>query len=502
MFYSKSFKPFVSVVLFLLVVAFSTTTRAQGGGMGAGMGAADPHATTEELNAAIDALQAQIEQLTASPGTISVDCGIGESINDAITSAINRNALITIAISGSCNEAVAIRNRIVSFVQEAGGLQAAIAPIGGGAPRPALIVGLLARVTMNGVNLTGPPNSTAVWCSDGSNLHIQNSDIDSSGEQNSLVTASENANCEFTNVTIDGKNLARNGIRASRGANVILNGSTVQNMSGLGFSVESGAKIHLGWSLPNSPTSRAPTLIQYNGAGGFVSTNGTVTAQHVTVQGNLTDGLRMQSGAALTVFPGAAVIVTGNGSNGVTAWGNVSGSFFSNDMEIIANNTSLEPNTYDFNCYDDSFAVAGNNGTVGTRSSNCPAIGPPVSLEIDGFAVTCADPLITQEYYIDDVSNPPQVVPGSHPDSFSIVSGVLPSGDQITLALIGNLGNSQNEFQNCTSPPEPDFLKTPDPNGLGAMAIRGASGAQWLARYELRRDATSLSITDIIITRD
>ena len=380
MFYSKIFKPFVSVVLCLLVVVFSTTTRAQGagmgggmgagdpGGMGAGMGGGDPHATTGELNAAIDALQAQIDALEAGasePVDVTVNCAT-DSISDVLDEYAESSAALTITIEGTCQEQVTIDRDDVTLIGHSSGGGIA-GPVG--TPRTIVVSNGTSRVIIQNLTLSGGSRSNLV-CATGSTVRVIDTTIIGLTSGNG-ISARKGCSIIILNSLIEGAGI---GIVVSFSSNATLGGTTLKDNNEIGMLVKQGSDAQLVANAGN-PTRITNNGFGTNGSGIFVTGSSALEIGNATVDLNVGSGITISSSSSIRVHPDTSILtVNNNGGAGIAFQANSSGVFLSNQVHV--DNNAVNQNIL---CRDGTFAVVGSitgpGGTLGSYDTiNCPAM--------------------------------------------------------------------------------------------------------------------------------
>lgn len=129
--------------------------------------------------------------------------------------------------------------------------------------------------------------------------------------------------------------------------------------------------------------------------------------------------------------------------------------------------------------------------TTTTTTTSCPQ-----ELTIPSRTVTCDPPPGThdvQHYLIDDTATPcPSVIQGSE-DNFSIgANGSRNDYNEISVGA-GNNNSGQGISQTCGNP-------SPNQEISHSMDVTAASGAPWTAAFTVSRDATSVTLSDIVLT--
>jgi parallel beta helix pectate lyase-like protein len=282
------------------------------------------------------AIQLAEPQPPPGPQNVTVDCGAGQSINQAIQQA-DPNEPLTINIQGTCTEAVHVgRDNVALLAASPGsGIQAP------SANDTALMFGGARGASVQGLTLSGGSAGIGAY-----GAMYQAQDVHITGAANG-VQAGGNSVVSLTNVTIDG---CQFGIGAGSGASVGVVGGSITGCRFFAVNVLDGADVTLnggvavadsrfqgvvadsGGSIQiNDATISNSGIFDVAAFGGNVTVNGSNTL----VTGSTFAGVSASDGGNASVTNGARV--SGNGGGGVSA--DNGGHLLVQDGGIVENNT-------------------------------------------------------------------------------------------------------------------------------------------------------------------
>lgn len=282
------------------------------------------------------AIQLAKPQQPSGPQNITVDCGAGQSINQAIQQA-DPNEPLTINVQGTCTEAVTVSRDDVT-------LQAGSPDAGITAPSSndtALMFNGARGASVQGLTLSGGRAGIGAY---GALFRAQ--DVHITGADNG-VQSGGNSVASLMNVTIDDCNF---GIGAGSGASIGIVGGSITGCQFFAVNVLNGADVSLNGGVTVADSKFQGVVadnggsIEINGAtisnsgntdvmalGGNITINGSDTL----VTGSTFSGAAASDGGNVFVTNGARI--SGNGGGGVSA--DSGGHLLVQDGGIIENNT-------------------------------------------------------------------------------------------------------------------------------------------------------------------
>ena len=304
----------------------------------------------QDLQDQIDSLQAQVDALSGAPQSISIDCTLGETITGALASVANPTAPVTITISGTCNETVAI-SRSNTTIQGQSGSDT----INGGI----VVSGSGNSLRISNLTVTG--GGITIFALAGGQLSADNVTVNSTGL---AVLASHTGYVEIADSTITA---AATAVFANLTSQAVLRGTIVEN-SNIGIHVGLNSNI---WIGPSAVNPGQVTVIRNNNQGSLVGMTGSLNLSGVTIENSTGNGILMQQGSSLDVisFFGGANTITGN-ITGILMETNTNLTSNTNLFDITNNNTGVI-------CIDESnislsTPINFSGNTVGDFTPNCP----------------------------------------------------------------------------------------------------------------------------------
>jgi hypothetical protein len=246
------------------------------------------------------------------PVSVTVDCGAGETVQQAIDTADPAQPL-TVTISGSCTESVAVfRDNVTLQAAASGGGIAS--PSGGGGP--ALTVGGR-DVSLQSLALAGNGAPSLVTASGAT---VQTTDLHVTGDG---VIAGESSSLSLADITID--NCQNAGVSANNGATVYLYGGSlkgcgVKALTGgsmflrNGVSVTDARLVGVDASNGGSIAIDSATISNDGNWGAFAEGGGSIVVEgaDTVVSGNTFAGVEADDGGTVTI--GVQAHVSGNGT--------------------------------------------------------------------------------------------------------------------------------------------------------------------------------------------
>jgi hypothetical protein len=228
----------------------------------------------------------------AGPTAVSVDCGAGQSVQQAIDQA-DPNQPLTVNISGTCTEQVGIsRDDVMLHANGDGsGIQA---PVGGFA---ALALTSARRIGLDHLTLSGGQN--VLEASNGSSFNGNGLQV--SGGTNADVDVQLSSSGQLNNATID--HAGQSGVNAGGGGSLAIGGSTI-----------SGDQVAVRAQAGGSVSLFASTV--HGGAMGFYAFDGAIDAGNVTIDGG-SNAVVMADGG--TVHLNGSSTVVENGAYGIAS---------------------------------------------------------------------------------------------------------------------------------------------------------------------------------------
>ncbi len=242
--------------------------------------------------------------------TSRVDCGKGESINQALERADERKAHVVI-IRGSCSENVVIERDDVTLQGEPG---AAI--VAANAGRPAITLNGARRIGIAGLTVSG--GSDGVNAVRGATLDVSACTLQGNSRFGLVVSYNGTA-------TVDGciiRNNGNHGALAVNGAQLVVTNSTVESNAGSGLFGTRNSHIRVGQDAGGSSTV-GPVIVRNNAQHGVgVSESGAGIVIGGLIENNGANGVFVGSSSSASIGIGtlnvaAPVTIRGSGVNGV-----------------------------------------------------------------------------------------------------------------------------------------------------------------------------------------
>ncbi|HEX2493901.1 MAG TPA: right-handed parallel beta-helix repeat-containing protein [Steroidobacter sp.] len=242
------------------------------------------------LTQQINALESDVGELQALsvPADIDVNCGAGQNISAVLATYANGRAPLTIRISGTCNEAVAIHRSNVALIGESG---AAI-------QTPADAYGVTiddgaANVSISGLSILG--GAGAAFVSKGARAEFTN--VNAQGSRYGIVS-SDNAVVDVAASTLKGNALY--GAYAVRSGVVNIKASTVQGNLAYGV-----------YSYRGGVVALSGTTVTGNAVGAGSRAGGVLEVSSSSVVNNTNEGVIVFKSSSVAFIDGANTI-TGN----------------------------------------------------------------------------------------------------------------------------------------------------------------------------------------------
>jgi hypothetical protein len=282
------------------------------------------------------ALQLARAQPPSGPQYVTVDCGAGQSINQAIQQA-DPNQSLTITIQGTCTEAVGVGRDNVTLqgASPGAGIQAP------SANDTVLMFGGGRGASVRGLTLSGGSAGIGAY---GAMYQAQNVHI--TGAANG-VQAGGNSVVSLTNVTIDGCGF---GIAAASGASVFVSGGSITGCRSFAVNARNAATVAINDGLTVTDSRFQGVVAEKGGSievnGATISNTGifgvaafggavSVSGNNTLVTGSTFAGVSASDGGSASVTNGARV--SGNHAGGVVA--DNGGHLLVQDGGIVENNT-------------------------------------------------------------------------------------------------------------------------------------------------------------------
>jgi hypothetical protein len=282
------------------------------------------------------AIQLAQPQPPPGPQNVTVDCGAGQSINQALQQS-DPNEPLTITIQGTCTEAVNVaRDNVTLLAASPGsGIQAP------SANDTTLMFNGARGGSVQGLTLTGGGAGIGAF-----GAMYQAQDVHITGAANG-IQAGSNSTVSLTNVTIDGCSY---GIGAGFGASVVVVGGSITGCQFFGVNVTDDANVTLDGGVTVANTKSQGVVAESGGSilikDATVSNSGifgvaafggnvTVTGSNTLVTGSTFAGVSASDGGNASVTSGARV--SGNQGGGVSA--DNGGHLLVQDGGIVENNT-------------------------------------------------------------------------------------------------------------------------------------------------------------------
>lgn len=236
----------------------------------------------KHLQEQIDALQAQLDDLSPGPEQVEVNCDTGETIMDALATGAS-----TITVSGSCNENVAITRDDISLIADVDG--GTVTAASGGFQQAAIFINDAHRINISGLIIEGHTDTGSVGI---------------------LVT--NGASATISDVTIEN---GANGIQVNINSNISIANSTIRNNTNFGVNVN------------GSTVGILDSVITDNGVGLTSSVNGNTFIVSSTFENNNSE-ISLFTGSNLSSFGGLEVNHEATAAGGVIFMRNSSFSSF------------------------------------------------------------------------------------------------------------------------------------------------------------------------------
>lgn len=271
----------------------------------------------QDLQIQIDALQAQINALSSGsvgPIELHVDCGIGESISDALNSVAGNDSEVVVNVSGLCLEDVIITRDDVTIrgTNASSKIQGTFAV---SARRGA------SRINVENITLTGA--YAALSCFSGAAVTATNVTLENSARG---VLSFFQGSCNVIDSLIAGNN---QGLTVGDNSNINLQGSVVENSN-------TGANVYGNSSLSTSASSlNATSTFRNNRLAMQVYSNGALRPVNLEVVNNDV-GVRIFGNSTLFMESNSNVYIGYNDQTGLY-FGNMSSSIINSGL-IIENN--------------------------------------------------------------------------------------------------------------------------------------------------------------------
>lgn len=362
---NTSRKPFFS--LLLLSISFFYLTPTYAGQNEHGRSYEHEHhkgLPFKQLQDQIDALQAQVDQLslnpTSDPIEVSVNCP-GDSINDVLAQYAGIAAPLIVTINGNCDETVNFQRDNVTLRgnTNSDGLTISTTAIP--------IIGAntgLSNIVLE--NLTVESNGTGwgVLCNN-STITLNNVSILSIGIG---VVSVNGGRCQVNGSTIEGTGTANgNGVLVANHASSQLGSTTIRNFQS-GINVNSNSDVFIG------DFTGTPTTIENTGIGITVYNSSNATLANAMISNN---------GTGIEVFPNATLainailvsigggFINGNTGTGIIFHQNSSATFFAGAFQV-QNNGGFGIQCENNVAFTGTLpTLSGNNGG-GAQHDNCP----------------------------------------------------------------------------------------------------------------------------------
>lgn len=252
----------------------------------------------QDLQNQIDALQAQVNALSSGsvgPIELDVECGIGESVNDALNSVAGNDSEVIVSVSGLCLEDVIITRDDVTIrgLDASSKIQGTFAV---SARRGA------ARINVESITLTGA--YAALSCFSGASVTATNVIMENSGRG---VLSFFQGSCVIIDSLITDNN---QGVTIGDNSNIYLQGSVVEGSN-------QGANVWGNSSLSADASSlNATSTFRNNNLAVQVFSNGAFRAVRLEVVNNSV-GVQILANSSLFMENNASVYIAGNDRAGL-----------------------------------------------------------------------------------------------------------------------------------------------------------------------------------------
>jgi hypothetical protein len=285
-------------------------------------------ASLEALTGRVSALEqlvprvAALEQLTQDTFNISVDCGGGETVGDALAETRAHTGVVVITVFGVCTENVDV-GRSETIIR-------------GGAPGAAIIAATSTSPVIRLMNpggrnrllaLQGPltisGGGIGVMVDGGAQVHLNGVVV--SGNASAGISANRRSTVRLTNNTIVENNGL--GVDAQNGAFVSVAGGSIRDNNDYGLQLQNGAVAEVGFGAQitlNRGGAPGPGTIR--GAVGLYA-GSVLRLRNASVTANTGNGVFVAMGSVVYLEDGTAI--SGNGGHGISVSdGGIVGKFF------------------------------------------------------------------------------------------------------------------------------------------------------------------------------
>jgi hypothetical protein len=248
------------------------------------------------------------------PTFTNVDCGAGQSVQQAINEADPTQPL-TVSITGICVESVNVTRDDVTLRSSTpgSGIQA---PAGAFA---AVSLNNARSINLNQLALSGG-NSTL---SETNNSSLSGFDLRISGAHNTGIDVGLGSSAQLNNPAVD--SAGQNGIQAHAGGAATIVGGTISNSGAFGIGAQGGSVGLFG----------GVTVSHSGQIGVYAAFGGTIDANGLTVDGSTGTGVMANEGGAIHLN-GSNVLIENSGQQGISA--NNNGAIdVSNGTRVIGN---------------------------------------------------------------------------------------------------------------------------------------------------------------------
>lgn len=240
-----------------------------------------------ELEAAVASLQTG-EQ----PIEVTVNCGAGEKVGDALSAHADGHGLLTIRVSGSCEEAILITRDNVKLVGNEPG--ASIHAPGAPYYTVTVMVTGAKNVTLQDLTLRG---STTATLAANKAAHVVATNIVTE-QSTSGVLALDNAVIDLTGSTVRNNN---QGVYAVHGGVVSISNTVIEN-NVTGVLAWKAGIVVLTSSAPDISVSTAGSTVRNNTNGAVARSGGFLEFADATIENNTANGVVADTGASIHFF--------------------------------------------------------------------------------------------------------------------------------------------------------------------------------------------------------
>ena len=254
--------------------------------------------------------------------TVNVDCGTGQTIQEALDHHSAPGRTLIVKITGTCTENVVVTADDTTLMGDPTAMVTSTDPA-----RNTILVNGAARCTIQNLVVSGARNGIAVISSGSVSVHA----VQAQSNTQSGVVATTGSR-----VDVDASTLANNGtsgLSVTDNAAGFLTNSTVQNNATSGVVVQRASSARIGQS---SVGVNGPNTIQQNGSNGvFVYESAQALVHGNTVSSNGSAGVSVEAAAATIT----SNTVQSNGTNGVIVTNNAGARVGITDQGAAAGNT-------------------------------------------------------------------------------------------------------------------------------------------------------------------